>query len=51
MKITATIPDLHAFLANELFTGMKLAKVPIEDPPIIAPIRMRRPRIFHQLSL
>ena len=43
-----TIPDLQAFFANELLTGMKFASVPIEDPPMMAPIRMNIPRSRQQ---
>ena len=37
MNIINSSPLRHAFLAKELFTGMKLAKVPIDDPPTIDP--------------
>ena len=35
VKIVATKPERQAFLANEVYTGMKLAIAPIEEPPII----------------
>ena len=51
MKMQVTIPDLQAFFANELLTGMKFASVPIEDPPRMAPIRINAPRSRQQFPL
>ena len=43
MNRQQTIPDLQAFFAKELLTGIKLAKVPIEEPPIIDPSKTKSP--------
>ena len=43
-------PDLQAFLANGVYTGTKFARTPIEDPPIIEPIRTTRPSIFQYVD-
>ena len=43
MKRLTIIPERHAFFANEVSTGMKLAMVPIDEPPMIAQKRMHTP--------
>jgi|LakMenEpi03Aug12_release.lakeMendotaPanAssembly.Ray.scaffolds.fasta_scaffold378436_1 hypothetical protein len=43
-------PDLQAFLANGVYTGTKFARTPIEDPPIIAPIRTKGPSILENVD-
>ena len=35
-KIIVFIPSIHAIFANEFSTGIKLVRVPTEEPPIIA---------------
>ena len=45
MKIVVTIPDRHAFFANEVSTGMKLATAPILDPPMTEQASTARPII------
>jgi hypothetical protein len=42
-KMVVTKPALQAFLANDVFTGIKLAIAPIDDPPIIDMTRSRLP--------
>jgi hypothetical protein len=52
-KIVAFRPDRHAFVAKVVWTGIKLAKTPIEEPPIIAPPRMNAPihlRVFADVA-
>lgn len=41
-------PDLHAFFANEVCTGMKLVSAPIDDPPRIASTITKMPRMPFQ---
>ena len=48
INIVDTRPERHAFLAKDVSTGIKLAIAPIEEPPMIAPISMKRPRAVHQ---
>ena len=49
-KIKALIPDLHAFLAKEDFTGTKLDTVPIADPPNIEQIKIIIPSALYNLE-
>jgi len=36
-------PDLQAFFANDVCTGIKFARTPIEEPPNIEPIKIKSP--------
>ena len=40
------MPERHAFFAKLDSTGMKLAMVPILDPPKMAQIKTMAPKIF-----
>ena len=43
MKIIVFIPERHAFFAKGVSTGMKFANTPIEEPPIMAKIKIAIP--------
>lgn len=45
--MVAIRPDLQAFLAKDVYTGTKFASTPMEEPPKMDPIKMKRPSIFH----
>jgi len=42
-KIVNMKPDLQAFFANDVCTGIKFARTPIEEPPNIEPIKIKSP--------
>ena len=42
-KIVKIKPDLQAFLANDVCTGIIFARTPIEEPPKIEPIKIKSP--------
>jgi hypothetical protein len=48
INMVATSPERHEFLAKEVSTGMKLAIAPIDEPPSIAPMSIKRPRPYQQ---
>lgn len=43
VNITTLRPDRQAFLAKEDSIGMKFARTPIDEPPKIAPPKIKKP--------